>query len=119
MPSSAKASRSSRSATPSVRRSARVRPSSRAVRSLPAPNRVPEGAMREPYVLSALAHEDREEIFCHIAEDAIDAALRVDRELEKVLLRLAAHPRIGHRRRHLLADTLSCRVGPYHESAVI
>jgi antitoxin ParD1/3/4/toxin ParE1/3/4 len=73
--------------------------------------------MSEPYVLSALAQEDREEIFCHIAEHAIDAALRVDRELEKVLLRLAAHPHIGHRRRDLLPAHL--RVWPFYSYLII
>ncbi len=73
--------------------------------------------MREPYVLSALAQEDREEVFRHIAEDDIDAALRVDRELEKVLLRLAAHSHIGHRRRDLLPAYL--RVWPFYSYLVI
>lgn len=45
--------------------------------------------MREAYVLSLLAQEDREKIFREIAEDDVDTALRVDGELEKVLLRLA------------------------------
>ena len=73
--------------------------------------------MREAYVLSALAQEDREEIFRTIAEDDLETALRVDGELEKVLLRLAAHPRIGHRRRDLLPSRF--RVWPFYSYLVI
>ncbi|HVO26063.1 MAG TPA: type II toxin-antitoxin system RelE/ParE family toxin [Candidatus Margulisiibacteriota bacterium] len=43
--------------------------------------------MREAYVLSPLAQSDREEIFCRIAADDFDTAVRVDGELERVLFR--------------------------------
>jgi len=73
--------------------------------------------MREAYVLSPLAQEDREEIFCKIAEDDFDTALRVDGELERILLRLAEHPNIGHRRTDLLPRRF--RVWPFYSYLVI
>ncbi len=73
--------------------------------------------MREVYVLSLLAQEDREQIFRKIAEDDVDTALRVDGELEKVLLRLAARPHIGHRRTDLLPSRF--RVWPFYSYLVI
>ncbi len=73
--------------------------------------------MREAYVLAPLAQEDREEIFRKIAEDDIETALRVDGELEKVLLRLAEHPNIGHRRSDLLSRRF--RVWPFYSYLVI
>ncbi|HXQ22980.1 MAG TPA: type II toxin-antitoxin system RelE/ParE family toxin [Candidatus Acidoferrales bacterium] len=73
--------------------------------------------MREAYVLSLPAQEDREQIFREIAEDDVDTALRVDGELEKVLLRLAAYPHIGHRRTDLLLSRF--RVWPFYSFLVI
>jgi len=71
----------------------------------------------EAYVLSLLAQKDREQIFCKIAEDDVETAMRVDGELEKVLLRLAEHPNIGHRRTDLLPSRF--RVWPFYSYLVI
>ena len=73
--------------------------------------------MKEAYVLSPFAQEDREEIFRTIAEDDFETALRVDRELEEVLLRLARNPNIGHRRTDLLPRRF--RVWPFYSYLVI
>ena len=73
--------------------------------------------MRDAYVLSLLAQEDREEIFRRIAADDLETALRVDGELEKVLLRLSEHPHIGHRRTDLLPRRF--RVWPFYSYLVI
>jgi antitoxin ParD1/3/4/toxin ParE1/3/4 len=73
--------------------------------------------MREAYVLSALAQDDREEMFSKIAEDDVQTAVRVDSELERVLLRLADNPNIGHRRTDLLPRRF--RVWPFYSYLVI
>jgi len=73
--------------------------------------------MRGTYVLSPLAQDDREEMFRKIAEDDVETALRVDGELESVLLRLADHPNIGHRRTDLFPRRF--RVWPFYSYLVI
>lgn len=73
--------------------------------------------MREAYVLSPLAQEDREQIFRTIAEDDVETAIRVDGELDRILMRLTQHPDMGHRRTDLLPRRF--RVCPFYSYLVI
>jgi plasmid stabilization system protein ParE len=73
--------------------------------------------MREAYVLSPLAQEDREEIFRTIAEDDLGTAIRIDGELDAALVRLTRLPKMGHRRTDLLPRRF--RVWPFYSYLVI
>ena len=54
--------------------------------------------MSDRYVLAEIAEQDLEEILLRIAEDDLDAALRVDQEFHVEFVRLAENPLIGHTR---------------------
>ncbi len=54
--------------------------------------------MSDRYVLAEVAEQELEEILLRIAEDNVDAALRVDQEFHAEFLRLAENPLIGHTR---------------------
>src|SRR5436853_7179672 len=53
------------------------------------------------YVYSPEARIDLLEIWEYIAKDDLDAADRVEREIEEAILKLVRHPKLGHLRRDL------------------
>lgn len=57
--------------------------------------------MSQGYQLTANAQRQVDEIGAFIAEDSIDAALRVYDSLEEAFERLGTHPGIGHTREDL------------------
>ncbi len=62
--------------------------------------------MSQGYQLTASAQRQVDEIGTPIAEDSIDAALRVIDALQEAFERLALHPGIGHTREELTARPL-------------
>ena len=57
--------------------------------------------MSSLYEISSEAQNDLLEIWCHIAEDDIDLADRIEREFHDLFVSLARHPSLGHKRRDL------------------
>ena len=53
------------------------------------------------FFYSPAAHRDLLEIWEYIAKDDLDAADRVEREIEQALNLLASNPELGHTRRDL------------------
>ncbi len=70
--------------------------------------------MSRGYRLTSEALANVEEICAFIAQDSVDAALRVLEELEHAFERLAAIPEIGHKREDLTARRVKfCNVDSY------
>lgn len=67
--------------------------------------------------LSPQAEQDLEEIGDYIARDSVDAAVKVLRDIDKAISRLADMPHIGHTRDDLPDQTL--RVWLVHSYLII
>jgi plasmid stabilization system protein ParE len=74
--------------------------------------------MSKTYRLAPLAQADVEDIFRYVADDDLEAALRVDQEIDEACLMLASRPLMGHTREDLKLGP-EYRVWPIYSYLII